>query len=404
PLFAVGVAIGQRRFPLAQSPHHLGKEGVQPHDLFEGTLTRADYDRPSADLLGFVLAALVSQPAGVMAAPLPPGAPSVLVMTGDQDFMPDAALLAQAQALAPKGAMTAMLTSGSIGASPDVRTPESPEHFIDRSTALELSDQGHDLGVHPNLWKLKEGPEGYRAAIQAHVDGFRETFHTAPRMVRNHHLVWSGYVAMARHHASAKLAMNFDYVSQAFLPNGELGYMASGAVPVRFGDPEGRVVPILQQPTQLDDHVLLPKRFGYRPTTIDQLMARSQHLLTLAIDHHTPLVVNHHPVWWIDSDGAWQRALGSMAQAAKVPVWSGGQWLRFVEGQRSIRVWCTAPGSCTVWTTAPHASLLVSADGGSVRVKGQDAAVLSHQTLGGQRWSLLELADPGIHTIEVTPP
>ena len=383
-----------------------GKGGFQPRDLLAGTLARGDHDTPSADLLGFAVAASVASPVGLMVAPLPPGAETVVVLTADQDFVPDAVVLGQSQALPPEAGLSAMLTAGAIGAAPDVRYDASPENLVARDTALALGELGHGVGIHPNLWRLEAGRAGYEAAVEAHAEAFEEAFRTRALLVRNHHLVWSGYVEMARHQARAGLAMNFDYIALAFAPEGELGYMAGGAIPARFGDPEGRVVPILQQATQLDDHVLLPTRFGYHPYDAASLEARSRALLKQAARFRTPLVVNHHPFWWSEDGGRWQRSLVEMASEVGAPIWGGGRWLRFVRGQRDVRVWCSGEGSCTVWSTAPNTSLLVSADRGEVRLDGQPVSTDdgARRQLGGQAWRLLKLTAPGSHRIDVGDP
>ena len=100
------------------------------------------------------------------------------------------------------------------------------------------------------------------------------------------------------------------------------------------------------------------------------------------------------------------RSLVEMASEVGAPIWGGGRWLRFVRGQRDVRVWCSGEGSCTVWSTAPNTSLLVSADRGEVRLDGQPVSTDdgARRQLGGQAWRLLKLTAPGSHRIDVGDP
>ena len=291
-------------------------------------LARSDLDVPSADLLvQRLLAQVVAAPGpDVLIAPLPAAHRSVLVLTADQDYAPDALIVAQARSL-PAGALTVLLTSARVGGAPDVSFKTSPADMAGVDTVRWLAGRGDDIGIHPNTKGVAPGP-----AIAAHAARFAETYGQAPRISRSHHLSWSA--DMPRLLAEAHLAMDLSFVSLARLPEGDLGFQAGGGVPLAFVDSQKEVLPLLQQPTHLDDHGLLPQRFGYRKMDVAALLARSRRLLELAVGAHVPLVANHHPYWWGQTGGAWQSGLIAQAGALGVPVWSAGRWLRFVEARR----------------------------------------------------------------------
>lgn len=390
-----------------------GVGGIQPADLFAGQQTRADHDLPGADLLGFALLAQIASAPGpdVFVAALPGAADSLLVLTADQDFIPADAVRMQSEAAGQAG-LTALLTAEEIGARPDVSYDvayaRAAGGMIPRATAEALAGRGHEIGVHPNLWQLEPG--AFASAIAAHADAFAASYGKRPALVRNHHLVWEGYTEMARHHAAAGLRMNLDYMALAIPPHGELGFMSASALPMRFGEASGTVLPIHHQPTLLDDHVLLPAELGYQPYTLASLIARSRAVIEIACRHGLPVVVNHHPYFWLETGGAWQTALLAQARERKLEVWGAGAWLGFVERRRQTVVLDQGQGRFTV-ASAPGVTLLVEGTGAAPaaagardaerapRLDGAPVAVAGRRSLAGMDVRLLTLPG-GRHELE----
>lgn len=390
-----------------------GVGGIQPADLFAGQQTRADHDLPAADLLGFALLAQIASAPGpdVFVAALPGAAESLLVLTADQDFIPADAVRMQSEAAGQAG-LTALLTAEEIGARPDVSYDvayaRAAGGMIPRETAESLAGRGHEIGVHPNLWQLE--PRDFASAIAAHADAFAANYGKRPALVRNHHLVWEGYTEMARHHAAAGLRMNLDYMALAIPPHGDLGFMSASALPMRFGEASGAVLPIHHQPTLLDDHVLLPAELGYQPYTLASLIARSRAVIDIACRHGLPVVVNHHPYFWLETGGAWQTALLAYARERGLEVWGAGAWLGFVERRRQTVVLDQGQGRFTV-TSAPGVTLLVEGTGAAPdaaatrdaerapRLDGAPVPAAGRRSLAGMDVRLLTLPG-GRHELE----
>lgn len=391
-----------------------GVGGIQPADLFAGQQTRADHDLPAADLLGFALLAQIASAPGpdVFVAALPGAADSLLVLTADQDFIPADAVRMQSEAAGQAG-LTALLTAEEIGARPDVsydvEYARAAGGMIPRETAAALAGRGHEIGVHPNLWQLE--PRAFASAIVAHADAFAANYGKRPALVRNHHLVWEGYTEMARHHAAAGLRMNLDYMALAIPPHGDLGFMSASALPMRFGETGGTVLPIHHQPTLLDDHVLLPAELGYQPYTLASLIARSRAVIDIAARHGLPVVVNHHPYFWLETEGAWQTALLALARERGLPVWGAGAWLGFVERRRQTVVLDQGQGRFTV-ASAPGITLLVEGTGAAPdataathdaerapRLDGAPVTAAGRRSLAGMDVRLLTLPG-GRHELE----
>lgn len=365
----------QGRATLAGKDHNQ-REGTQPQDLFFGEIRPRDFASRAADMLVESVLAALRLPYRVHM--LPAGLPGLLVMTADQDYAPDAALLLQSQDGAPPG-LTFLLTTTRAGAAPDADFGKDAVEQLSSATAATLRSRGHDLGVHPSLVGLKADRATHAPVYRAHAEAFAAEYGYRPRVVRNHHLVWLGYTTTAEQQAAVGLRMNLDYMALAFINEGQLGYLNGSGWPLRFATPEGAVLPIHQQGTQLDDHVLLSPKFGYLPYRPDDLIALSGALMDriARADPH-PLVINHHPVWWNETRGKWQRALVEQAKQRGWAIWGAGQWLEHVERVRATLV---VPGPAgAIKLLAPNQPKSVAL------LSPSDGDCAQPRKLAGQRW------------------
>lgn len=354
-----------------------GQGGVQPSDLFVGSMTPQDYARPHADL--WVEAILSSLELPYRLHMLPPESRSVLVLTADQDYVPDPGIVAQGES--SQVPITFLLTDTEVGGVADVDFGQEQIVQLAQETVEHLSDRGIDFGVHPNL--LAQAPARYGAVLREHCRRFYAKYGRWPKVARNHHLVWWGYTALAESEARVGLELNLDFMALAFKGEGELGFMNGSGFPLRFIREDGSLVGIFQQGTQLDDHVLMPARFGYEHHTRETLIARSKELLDRsASDPPHPITVNHHPSWWFDTEGAWQQALVAHARARGIAVLSAGAWLRHVLAVRSTVIVHEAPRRLRVLTAGTTTAFLIA---GRVRatVDGLPASTTSLLTLNG---------------------
>jgi hypothetical protein len=306
-------------------------------------------------------------------------------MTIDQDYAPDAALLAQFEAI-DSGTASALLTDATFGAPPDVDFKQFSIDRLSSASAARLEQRGHTAGIHASLLHLPAGPPAYAATLKAHAAAFAQAYGAAPRIARNHHLVWDGFVTMAESQARAGIAMNLDYMALAYRGRGALGFLNGSAFPLRFAAADGTLLPIYQQGTQLDDHVLLAAKFGYEPMQVDDLVNAQHKLFDQAVsnDPH-PITVNHHPAWWHSTHGAWQRALLAEAKRRKIAVWDAAHWLRHVEAVRETLIVRTGERSLRVLSGAGDVALLLP-QGTKVSAQGKALALRSRR-VGGRDYA-----------------
>lgn len=362
-----------------------GKGGIQPSDLFVGQLRPADFARPQADLL--VESVLAGLQLPFRLHPLPANAPGLTIFTADQDYVPEAGVDAQIEDGAP-GALTLLLTDARFGGEPDVDFgPEYPATLSTR-WASQRADDGVELGIHPNLLGIE--PSAYASVLHDQAEAFERQYGTRARTVRNHHVTWQGYTKMAEHQARAAFRMNLDFMALAYAGEGELGYLNGSGLPLRFIRQDGTVLPIFQQGTQLDDHVLLPARFGYEAMDVDGLIAVTEELLDRSLtDPPHPITVNHHPVWRYESDGKWQRALLGASHSRAMPVWGADRWLAHQYAMRGTQLARLGPRKLSVVTGGIGVALLLP-EKVEVRADGKRLET-SEIRVGGRLWARVEL-------------
>jgi len=359
----------------------------KPSDLFAGDLEPPDYDIPSADRLGFALAAQIMAAPGpdVMLAPLPARARGLVIFTADQDFVPGAGVLAQSAAIGHAG-FTVTLTSGAVGAKPDVVFAQGEPGLMAAEDVSVLAELGHDVGVHPNLVGLPAS--AYGQVLVDHVAAFEEAYGVKPRIVRNHHLIWDGYTEMARLQAAAGLALNLDYVTarntQGYVP----GFMTGSGLMLRLVDDRGQVLPIFQLATQIDDYLFLPGETSSAAPALTVLTAGAIKLIAVSGREQVPVTLLHHPAWWHESHGAWQTAILSEAERQGALVWSAGQFLAFVEETRRTEL--ERAGQRFDITNIADESVLLLEGAARWKVGGKPVRTQS-LTLGGRVYQALPL-------------
>ncbi|HTU62963.1 MAG TPA: hypothetical protein VMF89_31095, partial [Polyangiales bacterium] len=361
------------------------ERAFKPNELF----TEPIDDVPSADRLGFALARQLTAAVGMdlLVAPLPAADEGLVIYTADQDFVPGAGELARSESAQGVG-MTLTLTAADIGGQPDIVYPEASEPVLPRSQVEQLAARGHSVGIHPNL--VGVSTEHYAQVIEAHVQRFRERYAVAPRIVRNHHLIWQGYATMAETLAGAGLQLDLDYVS---IP---AGFMTGSGLPMRFVDSAGSVIPIYQQATQLDDSAFIPEDPATLEATTRRLGERLTELLETAQREHIPLTLLHHSHWWFRSGGRLQATLLAESNRRHMTVWGAAEWLTFTEARRSTQIRRKGSGF-EVDVTAEKLALLVEG-AQQVRVDGNPSASQRWQDAAGAY--LVVQLERGRHLIE----
>ncbi len=372
--------------PLRESTRTPGRD-FKPSDLFAGDLEPLDYDIPSADRLGFALASQIVAAPGpdVLLSPLPAGARGLVIFTADQDFVPGPGVLAQSADLASAG-FTVTLTSSEVGGKPDVVFAQGEPGLMSSYDVSVLAARGHDVGVHPNLVGVP--PSAYGRVLLEHVASFEAAYGVAPRMVRNHHLIWDGYTEMARLQAAAGLTLNLDYVTSRHAQGYVPGFMTGSGLMLRLRDARGQLLPIFQLATQIDDYLFVPGETESPEQAVRVLNAGTSKLLAISMREQVPITLLHHPAWWHESHGAWQAAILREATRQGALVWSAGHFLAFVEQTRRTQLARTDKRFDL--TSLTNESVLLLEGAAHWKIGGQSARTQA-LTLGGHAYQALAL-------------
>ena len=288
---------------------------------------------PYADLLGRLLVDLVRRawPAPMpLLWHLPAGAPGLLLYSGDEDGAEVKWNRTELEAVAAAGGrMNLFLIPGSSRST--------------RADAVAYC-QRHDLGPHPNLRTLDGAPVAVRVAeLERQVRQFEEVFGVPARCTRHHCLAWAGYLDPVEGLARVGVRLESNYFCSTFLRRREYApYAAFGAaLPLRFGDPAGGLLPVHQQHTHtMDDVYFGPEQVAYSyrlsPAQWEAILAR---VLDEAVRRfHVPHAVCIHPSNWVRFSRPQGLALLRQARERGLPIWSFDQWLSFWEARQSWRV------------------------------------------------------------------
>jgi len=335
-------------------PALAGRDGdhngtLQPVDLLPG-LAPAWLERPFADeMVDDLLAAL---DAG-LACPLPrtaglPGGRPTVVLTSDQDYIDDELLLFMAEVLEKnRFAATFMLTHRGLGAPPDLNLGPGKPATLAPATVTELLAGGHGLGVHPSLRTVDD--------IGRVIVAVADLTASRPLVARNHWLRWPGYLEVATAEARAGIAMDLNLMRVCNGTGPCAGFLGGTARPVRFVDPEGVALPILQQPTTVDDASLRTESPEQAKIAAVALGDRIAQLLPRATAVQTALVINAHPLYFpVAAD--WLKPLVK----DNVQVISAEQWLDFLVRRRLSQIASSSCGASPTLGLQPGITLRVS--------------------------------------------
>ncbi|MCX5662887.1 MAG: hypothetical protein NTW19_24655 [Planctomycetota bacterium] len=287
---------------------------------------------PHADLVARTLVELVRR---FTPAPLPmlwhlPGDASALVLySGDEDV---------ADPKMTRGQMASVESAGGrmnlyIIPENSVATPDDIAHF----------KADHDLGPHPNLRPFDGRSVAERLAeFSRQVRVFEQKFGIKARSVRNHCVVWVGYMEMARTMADLGIRMDGDFNYGGYMRARDPGPYAGwgAAMPMRFCDVgvggKDEIIDVRQQHTHVGDDEMfstLATPYSYRITPEVYAAMLSRVLHDNATRFHVPYAVNLHPGNWGRFSGGHSDALLAAAREAGAPVWSFDRWSEFVDRQ-----------------------------------------------------------------------
>jgi len=310
-----------------------GLHGPKPNDLAPYTGELEDWRRAGGDRWALWLRDQLG-PDWPVAPTLPAGAPTVLVLTFDQDFAEPQwidPLLARVEGAG--GTATLLRTDTTRqrnGAEVDAVGRALPPEDLRR-----WARAGHGLGMHPHVVGLvprtwapgSEGPDPRETGLRLQAE--RLVAEGRPALAARHHFLhWWGYATPLDLQAELGVWVDLTFVGMA--PQFALpGFGFGGALPMRFQREDGSFVPVLVQPTVLEDDVLMSDYPYSHGMTLDGVLAALPTVFDEVEAVGAPLVVNIHPTLEIKREARFLDALLAEAQTRGAPIWSAERWAAF---------------------------------------------------------------------------
>ncbi|MXZ08029.1 MAG: hypothetical protein F4Y79_01160 [Gemmatimonadetes bacterium] len=285
---------------------------------------------PFADLLSRLLVDTVRRylPGPVpLLSHLPGTAPGILLYSGDEDNADVASNDAEFECVAAAGGRMNLyiIPNRTQSAVPDV----------------ERYRVQHDVGPHPDLRPLDGCSVSERLTeFERQIRMFQDRFDTPARSLRNHCTAWAGYLEPVEVMEKLGVGMDGNYFSGTYGYSREDAPYAAfgGAMPMRFCWPDGRVLNVFQQHTQLADDIMFGTAdYSYRlsPQVFAGVLDRI--FTDIETRFHTPYGVCIHPGNWVRFSRPQGRELLRQANERRFPIWSFDQWLGFWEARDTWR-------------------------------------------------------------------
>jgi hypothetical protein len=257
---------------------------------------------------------------------LPAGEGPVVVLTADQDYASDEVVRAMADRLEARGARaTFLLTDPTLGLPADLNARDGAAPELSPELGASLRARGHGLGIHPFPRVVDD--------VSAVAQRFTARHGARPLIARNHHLRWSGHLEIPAREAGAGVAMNLDWMPVAQGSEARVGFPGGSARPLRFVH-DGVTLPLLQQPTVVDDYSLRVPSYELLAGAAQTLGQSAAAVTARSRREGFAVVVNAHPVFvrfapqWLDP----------MLSVPGVRVITAERWLAFQLARRQATI------------------------------------------------------------------
>ncbi|MBV1779214.1 hypothetical protein KRR55_08820 [Paeniglutamicibacter sp. ABSL32-1] len=312
--------VGQERdgiAPIRSNDLFFGSKGKDYLDLSKAHIPQADEQmRLFSNLIGYM-----NQDNGPMPKfwYFPKFAKAVLVMASDDHGTPNgtAKTFERLNELSPEGCSvehwecfraTSWLYSNS---------------GLGSEAAKTYTDRGFDIGAHVTTGCTDWNARSLMLAFSQSLGEFRTRYPELPPQTGNrmHCIAWSDWSSQATAERSWGMRMDMNYY---YWPGdwvrGRAGFMTGSGIPMRFSDPEGRLINVYQQETHLVDEV-----FASNPRAVERLLARATgpegfygafgthydfsnefdvELMDIAIRNSIPMVSAKQLLEWVDARNA----------------------------------------------------------------------------------------------------
>ena len=285
---------------------------------------------PFADLLSRLLVDMVRRylPGPVpLLSHLPGMAPGILLYSGDEDNADVTSNDAEFGDVAAAGGRMNLYII--------------PDRTQSTASDVERYRAQHDVGPHPNLRPLDGCPVSERLTeFERQIRMFQDRFDTPARSLRNHCTAWAGYLEPVEVMEKLGVGMDGNYFSGTYGYSREDAPYAAfgGAMPMRFCWPDGRVLNVFQQHTQLADDIMFGiADYSYRLSPQVFAVVLDRIFTDIQTRFHTPYGVCIHPGNWVRFSRPQGRELLRQANERRFPIWSFDQWLAFWKARDTWR-------------------------------------------------------------------
>ncbi len=306
-----------------------GVHGTKPNDLRPFPWSSSAWRQPGADawteLLSWLVGERLQERPLPRAWPLMTAAPSALILTADQDFAePDWIEPVLARTEAVGGELTLLTTKGTRQTNTDAVDARGGA-LLPAASLGRARLWGHGIGLHPNGAGLRAPRDIAQAIASHHGRTTKALLADELRVARHHYLQWWGYSEPMDHLASLGIWMELNFVSIEPRLRGP-GFQFGSGRPARWQAPEGRLLPILSQPTQVEDDVLVGE-YGYSANlSEDQAALASAYLLDSGALWRVPVTANVHPTLVMSGGAVLLDGLLGAASERGMPILSAERW------------------------------------------------------------------------------
>jgi hypothetical protein len=311
---------------------------MRPTDLFEGWQQDVDRAYPVADLACHLFRELCHRAwPGDTVLPwlwyFPHDADTVVLLTSDDDWSkPDQFETLIDSCEQHEARLTFYLVR--------------ERSVMDRAWLEALVDRGFDFSIHPDLRPPIHAV--WEEELSAHIQQFQQAYGRSPASsIRNHAITWSGYMTGARIEAAHGFEFDTNYFS--LLPTAKY-YMAGAGLPLRFIDPQGRVLPIFQVPTQYSDETTLTGLdldWSLNLTPDEAIELVTGQIAANAARHHSLLCVNAHPVSFATYSAPLWEPVMAYGRSNRIPVIDVGRFGTFWKARGDVRLTPVPKGQTT---------------------------------------------------------
>lgn len=260
--------------------------------------------------------------------------PATLILTSDQDFASWEFVQFQVDEVErAKGELTLYLTGVTR------RQPtDSTEAFSADPEVLEQipawRDMHHGISVHPNANGLPRERTLLRQTVASSLNQLERCCEVRGRTLRHHFLFWWPEAAEDLAHLGVLMELNMVSIRPGAL---QPGFIIGSGLPMPFVRPTGQLLPLFQQPTQVEDDVLLstlPYGAGLSST---EASARTRRLIEQAPGWGTAITANIHPLYAAKTPELLRELLAS-AQRSDIPIVSAERWLELQLRRQQVTV------------------------------------------------------------------